>query len=211
MRSFISERIKIEENYKLLFYSNPLPMWTYDLQTLRFLDVNDAAIQHYGYSREEFLSMTLTEIRPPEEIHQLMKIIDERNNEGLFHSTVKHKKKNGKVISVEITTNTVEKEGRKTVLVASKDITEKIKAENDLLKSNERFSYAAKALSEVLWEWDVVTDQVFISEVYTDLLGWELNKRIKFCEWHDDYVHPDEKKNIIEGYYRTLADPNIGY
>src|SRR5262245_22533938 len=60
-----------EEQYRLLFESNPHAMWVYDLETLRFLAVNDAAIERYGYSREEFLSMTLAQIRPPEDVQKL--------------------------------------------------------------------------------------------------------------------------------------------
>ena len=53
-----------EERYRLLFEANPLPMWVYDAETLRFLAVNEAAVRHYGYTRSEFLAMTITDIRP---------------------------------------------------------------------------------------------------------------------------------------------------
>ena len=59
-----------EKQYRLLFQSNPNPMWVFDLETLKFLEVNEAAIQHYGYSREEFLAMTIMDIRPPEKSSQ---------------------------------------------------------------------------------------------------------------------------------------------
>ena len=55
-----------EKQYRLLFHGNPNPMWVFDLETQAFLEVNEAAIQHYGYSREEFLAMTIADIRPPE-------------------------------------------------------------------------------------------------------------------------------------------------
>jgi len=63
----ITESARRETSFRLLFESNPLPMWVYDRETLRFLAVNDAAVSHYGYSREKFLAMTLPEIRRPEE------------------------------------------------------------------------------------------------------------------------------------------------
>ena len=62
----------LEANYRLLFDNNPRPMWVYDTDSLAFLAVNDAAIEKYGYSREEFLSMTLKDIRPKEEVDVLM-------------------------------------------------------------------------------------------------------------------------------------------
>ena len=58
----------MQEPYRLVFEKNPLPMWVFDTETLAFLAVNDAAIEHYGYSREEFLSMTADRIRPAEEV-----------------------------------------------------------------------------------------------------------------------------------------------
>ncbi len=61
-----------EQRYRLLFDRNPSPLWVYDLETLGFLAVNDAAVAHYGFSREEFLGMTLREIRPPEEVPALL-------------------------------------------------------------------------------------------------------------------------------------------
>src|SRR5947209_659186 len=61
-----------EARYRLLFESNPVPMWVYDRETLSFLAVNEAATHHYGYSREEFLSMTIKDVRPPEDIPALL-------------------------------------------------------------------------------------------------------------------------------------------
>src|SRR5207245_9127156 len=66
------ERLKDSETrYRLLFESNPEAMWVYDPETLRFLAVNEAAVRHYGYSREEFLALTIRDIRPPEEHERL--------------------------------------------------------------------------------------------------------------------------------------------
>jgi PAS domain S-box-containing protein len=61
-----------EERYRLLFDQNPHPLWVYDLETLAFLAVNDAATRHYGYTREEFLAMTIKDIRPPDELNRLI-------------------------------------------------------------------------------------------------------------------------------------------
>ena len=61
-----------ERRYRELFEANPHPMWVYDTETLRFLAVNDAAVQRYGYARDEFLAMTVTDIRPPEDVPALL-------------------------------------------------------------------------------------------------------------------------------------------
>ena len=112
---------KSEAQYRLLFESNPQAMWVYDLTTLRFLAVNDAAVRHYGYSRAEFLEMTIKDIRPPEDIQLLENYLvtidsDEVANAGEW----RHRKKDGTFINVDITSSRLTFAGRPAefVLVA---------------------------------------------------------------------------------------------
>jgi two-component system cell cycle sensor histidine kinase/response regulator CckA len=124
-----------EEKYRLLFASNPLPMWVCDLETLRFLEVNEAAIRHYGYTRDEFLSMTLLEIRPPED--QVEVTTNVKRIDSPFGKTEiwRHQKKDGSLISVEITAHSIEFEGRKARLVLANDVTERRNLEEQLKQS----------------------------------------------------------------------------
>jgi PAS domain S-box-containing protein len=92
---------KSEEHYRLLFDSNPHPMWVFDEETLRFLAVNKSAVQHYGYSREEFLAMTVKDIRPPEDVGALMDDIGKRSRGIDAAGTWRHRKKDGSVMNVE--------------------------------------------------------------------------------------------------------------
>jgi PAS domain S-box-containing protein len=204
----ITDRVNAEENYKILFYNNPLPMWTYDSESLRFLDVNNAAIQHYGYSREEFQSMTIKDIRPAEDLKSLLSVLADFKEIDFVQGTWRHKKKNGELIYVEVATNKLERNNENIVLVITNDITDRVKVQNELIKSNERFSYAAKASSDALWEWNIVTGEVYISEAYTELFGWRVNDYRKFDEWHD-YIHPADKQDTIEGYYKAIEDHRI--
>lgn len=129
-----------EENYKTLFESNPHPMWVFDLETLGFLTVNEAAIQHYGYSREEFLSMNLLDIRPAEDHQQLLETATDVH-EGLHKAGYwRHIKKDGSLIDVEITVHTLDYYGRKAKIVLANDITERKQAEDALKESEARFS-----------------------------------------------------------------------
>jgi PAS domain S-box-containing protein len=126
-----------EERYRLLFESNPLPMWVYDFETLSFLAVNEAAFRHYGYSREEFLAMTIRDIRPPEEVPALL---DSRSTveAGLYEAGVwKHCKKDGTIIDVEITSYALTFAGRPAKLVLAHDVTERLHAEQALQASEE--------------------------------------------------------------------------
>ena len=118
-----------EEHYRSLFENNPLPMWVYDLETLAFLAVNDAAVHHYGYSREEFLSMTIKDIRPSEDVPALLGNVL-KVDRGMDEAGVwRHRRKDGTVISVEITSHEMAFAGRRAELVLANDVTERLHAE----------------------------------------------------------------------------------
>lgn len=132
----ITGRKLIEEKYKLLFYKNPLPMWTYDRETLKFLEVNDAAVNHYGYTRQQFLLMTIKEIRPLEDVPALLSQIQiAKNNDIISSQHHRHQKKNGETIQVNISGYNFEEGGRKVTLIIAEDITQKLKAEQRLKRS----------------------------------------------------------------------------
>jgi len=122
-------RRESERIYKELFENNPNPMFVYDRDTLRFLAVNDVAVSHYGYSREEFFGMTIEQIRPPGDIPLMRKSV--RGVPGKIRrvGTWKHLRKEGGIIDVEITTHDLEFGGRPARLVLATDVTERIRAE----------------------------------------------------------------------------------
>ena len=126
------ELSRSEERYRYLFENNPHPMWTYDRKTLAFLDVNEAAIDKYGYARQEFLSMTIVDIRPPEDIEQLMNNLAKPRQPLERSNGWRHRLKDGTIIHVEITSHTVEIDGHESVLVIAQDITERKLAEEAL-------------------------------------------------------------------------------
>ncbi len=130
---------KSEAQYRLLFESNPQAMWVYDLTTLRFLAVNDAAVHHYGYSRTEFLEMTLKDIRPPEDIQLLEKYLASDSEGVLNAGEWRHRKKDGTVINVDITSSRLIFGGRPAEFVLVHDITERKKAETALRISEDRY------------------------------------------------------------------------
>lgn len=114
-----------EKRYRLLFKNNPLPMWVYDVETLRFLAVNDTAIDDYGYSNDEFLSMTILDIRPPEDIPTLRDRLSEMNHELSMSTAWRHQRKDGSIFDVEITSHVLNFAGRNARLVLATDITER--------------------------------------------------------------------------------------
>ena len=140
--------IESEEKYRVLYESNQMPISIFDLKTLSFLSVNNAFIKKYGYTREEFLNMTILDIRPDSEIEkvkQSVKIVDQGLvNAGIFI----HKKKNGEIIQVEIIRNDLVFNGKNAKIVFTNDVTDKIKAENDLLQANYDLTLAKELAEE---------------------------------------------------------------
>ena len=125
---------KSEEKYRLLFANNPQPMWIYDLEALVFLEVNQAAIDHYGYTREEFLSMNLKDIQPVEDVHALQEEIENINTNINPTLEWRHLKKKGEIIDVEITSHSLTFNDRNARHILIKDITKRKQAENEILK-----------------------------------------------------------------------------
>jgi PAS domain S-box-containing protein len=118
-----------EERYRMLFDSNPLPMWVYDLETLAFLAVNESAVHHYGYSREDFLSMTIKDIRPAEDTPALCAALA-RSFEGVAEAGIwRHLKKDGAIIQVEITSHLLVFDGRKAEIILAHDVTKRRRVE----------------------------------------------------------------------------------
>src|SRR5215216_3928241 len=123
-----------ESQYRLLFENNPHPMWVYDVETLRFLAVNEKALTLYGYSREEFLSLTLEDIRSQEDTPDLQ-----------YPSIRRHKKKDRSIIETEIHSSETFFEKRRARMVLAIDITERRRDEETTRASEERFSKAFNA------------------------------------------------------------------
>ncbi len=124
-----------EERYRMLFEQSPLPMWVYDAETLAFLAVNAAAIRHYGYSREEFLAMRITDIRPPEEVGALLENIRGGDVGSPLPNTWRHRTKDGTAIDVEITAGRVIFEGRDASLVLAHDVSVRKRLEQRLTEA----------------------------------------------------------------------------
>ncbi len=127
-----------ENKYRSLFLSNPLPMWIYEIDTLKFLEVNNAAIHHYGYPREEFLQMTLLDIRKQEDHLKLLENVISSEDEYQQSKYWKHTKKDGTVIDVEIWSHFVSSgSGKGSRLVVVNDVTEQLQAKKMLEEARE--------------------------------------------------------------------------
>jgi PAS domain S-box-containing protein/diguanylate cyclase (GGDEF)-like protein len=133
-----------EQRYRTLFESHPHPMWVYDMETLAFLAVNDAAVHHYGYSREEFLKMTIRDICPPEQVPALLDYIT-RDTPQLHTAGVwNHVKKDGTLIDVEMTADALVFSGIAAKVVWVNDITERRRVEQELRRKDTQYRTLAR-------------------------------------------------------------------
>src|SRR5205807_6449262 len=123
-----------ERSYRVLFDANPQPMWTFDQKTLRFLTVNNAAIQKYGYTATEFRDMTILDIRPAEDRGLVDEQVRQRHAAGQHTDTgtARHLLKDGRLIDVEVTVEDVEIGGTAATLALARDITDQRRLESEL-------------------------------------------------------------------------------
>src|SRR6185437_13827251 len=121
-----------EVRYRSLFDRLPIPMWVYDNESLRFLDINQAAIDHYGWTREEFLRMTIREIRPPEELPSFDERTRRRSGGLMLGGRTRHWCKDGTRIEVETSSQEVLYGGMRARLVLATDVTGRVRMEEDV-------------------------------------------------------------------------------
>jgi PAS domain S-box-containing protein len=163
---------KSEAEYRLLFETNPQPMYVCDEKTLAFLAVNDAAVRHYGYSREEFLAMSVKEIRPAEEVPALLNHI--AKNTGTHDSAGEwlHRKKDGTVIDVEVTWHKLDFAGRPSYLVLANDVTGRKQAEIALCESEERYRELFENANDLIYTHDLAGNFTSLNKSGERLTGY---------------------------------------
>jgi len=125
-----------ETRYRHLFDANPLPMWVYDLDSLKFLAVNEAATEHYGYSQEQFLTMSITDIRPDSDVLAVQEIANAKKGQaGFTHAGIwRHRKSDGTIIKVEITSHPIDFSGHRAKLVLANDVTDRVEQERKIAR-----------------------------------------------------------------------------
>jgi PAS domain S-box-containing protein len=170
-----------EEQYRQLFEGNPMPMWIFDCDTLAILEVNEAAIGHYGYSRREFLAMKVSDIRVEEDAPALIEYLHEllaKGNPNRLRAMGlwKHRRKDGSLIDVELRWSSIEFRGRKSALIMASDVTERRRVEQRdaiLSKLGQNLSSASsqaeaariiRAVADELFRWDAFTLDFYSAE-----------------------------------------------
>ncbi|MDR7333542.1 ATP-binding protein [Roseateles asaccharophilus] len=180
--------------YRQLFQANPLPMWVYDLETLRFLAVNEVACQKYGYTRDEFLAMTIRDIRPPEDIGAVEQSVRLTPAQVFSSGVWRHRFKDGTIIFVLITSHELRYEGRPARFVAPLDVTGRVRAEAALQESEAalRRAQGMAKLSHVVSRPDGSFERW--SETLPVLAGYApQDMPVTTRDWMNRVVHPDDR------------------
>ncbi len=182
-----------EKQYKYLFKNNPMPMWVIDLRSFKFLDVNEMALFQYGYSRQEFLSMTALDIRPDSD-KEIFKKADHSFNSSANNyrrGIWNHTKKDGSNIKVEVIGHEVMYEGVKARLILSNDVTEQKKAEEKLIASESRFRALIENNYDIISLMDADFKFIYRSPSSSRITGWT-DDELRGMDGTSN-IHPDDK------------------
>ena len=204
-----SEQLKkLHDEYMSLFNNSPLPKWLFDIESLQFVLVNEAACTIYGYSQEEYSTMTIRDIRPSEDIPIMEEVlsISLKNERYAYPKIVRHRKKNGDIIQVRIETSLITFRCKKVMLAYAIDITAEMATQSKLIESNAKLQLASEIANLGYWTNDLVASKIeWSDEVYKI---FELNPEtfeltldnIKNC------FHPEDQSNIEPNLYIAFQD-----
>jgi PAS domain S-box-containing protein len=189
-------RAHSKEYYELLFVANPLPMWVFEIASGRFLAVNAQACEQYGYSEEEFLAMTIFDLRPPEENEHLASMRSTGQSGHRDFGVWKHRKKDGTLIHVEITSDDIVFQGKQSRLVLVNDVTERNRVEAALRLSHERFNYVTRATEDAVWDRNIAENSIWWNDGLQRLFGIPADQVEGTIEWARERIHPDDRDRV---------------
>ena len=198
-----------EDQQRILFDSNPLPVWVYDFTTRAFLSVNESAVRTYGYSREEFLGMKIRDIHPASDLPALEKLLSRLTDTLSASGVWTHLKKDGTRMTMEIFSHGIIYNGRPSRLVVAIDITSRAAAEENLRRSDERFQLVCSATSDAVWDWDLVANQLWWSDSFCTLFGYAREEISPEVSWWADRIHADDRERAHASILAAIMNPTV--
>ena len=192
-----------DERYRPLFALSPQPAWVYDRATLCFLEVNEAAVRSYGWTREEFLGMTLRDIRPPSAQSHLDEVLASTEGSQRYSAGSLHRTKNGRLLHVEVSSYPLEFLGRTARMVLVYDVTERESALQALVLSEQKYRSVIEQLQDVFFRTDDSGLWTFLNQAWTALTGNPVETSLG--THYLSYVHPADRSVLLDA-FRPLAE-----
>jgi PAS domain S-box-containing protein len=213
-RKMAEEMVKqSEERYRLLFDSSPQPMWIYDTSTLRFIAVNSAAVRDYGYSRAEFATMSLTDIRPADQVPLLLEAVRNAVRSPQIDSGVwRHRRKDGTEIEVQVTSHSVPFVSENARLVLITDVTARNRAMSALRESRALLEQAQAVAHVGSWVSELGPDaKITWSRETCRIFGVpERDEYPMTAREFFNFVHPDDREKVLAAVEDTIQN-GAGY
>lgn len=203
-----AELNSVRDTYSDLFQLSPLPKFVYDVGSLMFLDVNEAAVAHYGYTKDEFLTMSILEIRPKEDLEFFLESIRKEIKPGISHTMeVRHVKKSGEVIIVNTRGNSIRYGAKDARIVVAIDITEKIRSEKALIDSERRFKALIQEGSDLISILDSEGFFTYVSPTAERLLTVHPNDFIGKSVF--DFIHENDREMLLTKFKFLKSDKRM--
>lgn len=188
-----------KERYEKLFDFSPFPIFVYDIKTLRFLAVNAAAIHTYGYSEAEFMEMDVSYMYPPDEQHVLERILQEKAwTRQVSKAQVRLAKKSGEILTAEIMSQPLTTWNETARIIVAQDITDRIKAEEALRASEQRFKALVQGGSDLTAILDLSGTFKYVSPSTKRVLG--IDSEMLMHKNIFEFIHPEDKARVVEGF-----------
>ena len=199
------ELVASESRHRRLFHENPVPMYVYDTQTLKILDANTALIESYGYSRDELTAMTISDIRPREDVSRVMENVTDLKSKQVYLGTWRHTKKDGSIIDVEITSGDFPYEDKPARLVLCHDVTEKISTQRALEDQEEQYRHLFEENPLPMMIVDI--DTLRFINVNTAAINHYGYKKEEFLNFSVMDIRPPEDVEIAREAINSMKSP----
>jgi PAS domain S-box-containing protein len=206
-RAEVDEQLHASERrYRLLFEANPHPMWVYDMETLRFLEVNEAAVRLYGYTRDEFLAMSVTAMVGPEDVARARATLAAMKTAPRYAGQWRHHLKHGGTIDVEIASHEILFNGRPARLGTGHDITRRVQAESAVRDAEARMRFALDAARVGTWEAQIADGATYWSETTEIMHGLTPGTFGGTMADVLTCIHPDDRDRVQAAFDRAMHE-----
>jgi PAS domain S-box-containing protein len=199
--------VESELQYRTMYENNPNPIWIYDIKTLKFVSVNDAAIARYGYSLNEFMNMTILDIRPSDDAEmarEAAKRVSKNHNQS---GTWRHLKKDGSLIYVNITSHRIKFNNEPHIMVMVRDTSERMEFEQQLEKANNDLVAEKRKLTETQliskvagWEYILADKKLLWSDELYSITGVKPGDGRDPFAIYVEHVHPEDRPQMIKAF-----------